>query len=204
MKYQLNDQHSISANYSYTGFKRKETNEYPKIVEVGEPTINKNILGLNYSFSGLENRLAISGFGKLFALDSKMISKEEIQHKSSTNYGYGATAAYHLSEQFQIKGSYEHAYRLPSAIEMLGDGLTVNSNINIKPENSDNANLGLAFLTQKNNNQFSAETSVIYREAKDFIREQLVGPKSVYENLANVQITGIDGVLRYGYRDLVN
>lgn len=204
LKYQLNDQHSIGVNYSFTGFKRKDTDEYPKIVEVGEPTVNKNILGLNYSFSGLENRLAISGFGKLFALDSKMIAKEEIQSKSSTNYGYGATAAYHLSDQFQIKGSYEHAYRLPSPEEMLGDGLNINSNVNIQPENSDNANLGLAFLTQKNSNQFSAETSVIYREAKDFIREQLVGPKSVYENLANVQITGIDGVLRYGYRDLVN
>lgn len=204
LKYQLGEQHSIGVNYSYLGYKRKETNEYLKVVELGEPTINKNILGLSYNFSGFENRLAISGFGKMFDLSTEMISNSVTQSSSSTNYGYGATAAYHLSDQFQVKGSYEHAYRLPAAIEMLGDGLTVNSNIGLKPESSDNANLGLAFLTQKNNNQFAAETSLIYREAKDFIRERQDGDKTVFENLQNVQITGIDGVLRYGYKDLLN
>lgn len=204
LKYQLSDQHSFAINYSYIGYKRKATNEYLTVVDLGEPTINKNILGLGYNFSGLDNRLAITAFGKMFALTTEMVANNVIQSTSSTNYGYGTTAAYHLSEQFQIKGSYEHAYRLPSAIEMLGDGLTVNSNIGLKPESSDNANLGLAFLTQKNKNQFGAETSLIYREAKDFIRERQDGDKTVFENLANVQITGIDGVLRYGYRDLVN
>ncbi|PIF32645.1 outer membrane cobalamin receptor [Flavobacterium sp. 9] len=203
LKYQINEQHSIAVNYSYLGYKRKETEEYLKVVELGEPTIDKNILGLGYNFSGLDNRLAISGFGKMFDLSTKMISNNISESTSSTNFGYGATAAYHLSDKFQIKGSYEHTYRLPSDIEMLGDGLIINSNIGLKPESSDNANLGLAFLTQKNKNQFAAETSLIYREAKDFIREQQVGDKAVFENLQNVQITGIDGVLRYGFKDLV-
>ncbi|CAI2766501.1 TonB-dependent receptor domain-containing protein [Flavobacterium collinsii] len=204
LKYQLNDQHSLAVNYSYLGYKRKETNEYLRVVELGEPTIDKNILGLSYNFSGLDNRLAISGFGKMFDLATQMIANNVTQSSSSTNYGYGATSAYHLSEQFQIKGSYEHAYRLPSATEMLGDGLTINSNIGLKPESSDNANLGLAFNTQNSKNHFNAETSIIYREAKDFIRERQEGDKTVYENLQNVQVTGVDGVLRYGYKDFVN
>ncbi|WP_264526211.1 TonB-dependent receptor [Flavobacterium sp. N502536] len=204
LKYQLNEQHSLAVNYSYLGYKRKETNEYLRVVELGEPTIDKNILGLSYNFSGLDNRLAISGFGKMFDLATQMIVNNVTQSLSSTNYGYGATSAYHLSEQFQIKGSYEHAYRLPSATEMLGDGLTINSNIGLKPESSDNANLGLAFNTQNSKNHFNAETSLIYREAKDFIRERQEGDKTVYENLQNVQITGVDGVLRYGYKDFVN
>lgn len=204
LKYQLNEQHSLAVNYSYLGYKRKETNEYLRVVELGEPTIDKNILGLSYNFSGIDNRLAISGFGKMFDLATQMIVNNVTQSLSSTNYGYGATSAYHLSEQFQIKGSYEHAYRLPSATEMLGDGLTINSNIGLKPESSDNANLGLAFNTQNSKNHFNAETSIIYREAKDFIRERQEGDKTVYENLQNVQITGVDGVLRYGYKDFVN
>ena len=203
LKYQWNEQHSIAVNYSYLGYKRKETNEYLKVVELGEPGITKNILGLGYNFSGLDNRLAISAFGKMFDLSTQMIANSITQSSSSTNYGYGATSAYHISDKLQIKASYEHAYRLPSATEMLGDGLTINSNIGLKPESSDNANLGLAFVSQKNVNHFSAETSLIYREAKDFIRERQDGDKTVYENLQNVQITGIDGVLRYGYKDLL-
>lgn len=204
LKYQISDQHSVVLNYSYLGYKRKEKNEYIKVVELGKPTINKNILGLSYNFSGFDNRFSVSGFGKMFDLSTEMIANNITQSNSSTNYGYGATSAYHLSDKLQIKGSYEHAYRLPSAIEMLGDGLTVNSNIGLKPESSDNANLGFAFITQKNKNQFGAETSLIYREAKDFIRERQDGDKTVYENLQNVQITGIEGVFRYGYKDLLN
>ncbi|MCC9018275.1 TonB-dependent receptor [Flavobacterium lipolyticum] len=204
LKYQLNEQHSLAVNYSYLGYKRKETNEYLKVVALGEPTIDKNILGLSYNFSGLDNRLAISGFGKMFDLATQMIAHNITQSSSSTNYGYGATSAYHLTDKFQIKGSYEHAYRLPSATEMLGDGLTVNSNIGLRPESSDNANLGLAFNTQNSKNHFNVETSIIYREAKDFIREKQEGDKTVFENLQNVQITGIDGVFRYGYKDLIN
>ncbi|MDL2141437.1 TonB-dependent receptor plug domain-containing protein [Flavobacterium tructae] len=204
LKYQLNEQHSLAVNYSYLGYKRKETNEYLKVVQLGEPTIDKNILGLSYNFSGLDNRLAISGFGKMFDLATQMIANNITQSSSSTNYGYGATSAYHLTDKFQIKGSYEHAYRLPSATEMLGDGLTINSNIGLRPESSDNANLGLAFNTHNSKNHFNVETSIIYREAKDFIREKQEGDKTVFENLQNVQITGIDGVFRYGYKDLIN
>lgn len=204
LKYQLNEQHSLAVNYSYLGYKRKETNEYLKVVQLGEPTIDKNILGLSYNFSGLDNRLAVSGFGKMFDLATQMIAHNITQSSSSTNYGYGATSAYHLTDKFQIKGSYEHAYRLPSATEMLGDGLTVNSNIGLRPESSDNANLGMAFNTQNSKNHFNVETSIIYREAKDFIREKQEGDKTVFENLQNVQITGIDGVFRYGYKDLIN
>lgn len=204
LKYQLNEQHSLAVNYSYLGYKRKETNEYLKVVQLGEPTIDKNILGLSYNFSGLDNRLAVSGFGKMFDLATQMIANNITQSSSSTNYGYGATSAYHLTDKFQIKGSYEHAYRLPSATEMLGDGLTINSNIGLRPESSDNANLGMAFNTQNSKNHFNVETSIIYREAKDFIREKQEGDKTVFENLQNVQITGIDGVFRYGYKDLIN
>ncbi|MBS7252819.1 TonB-dependent receptor [Flavobacterium branchiicola] len=203
LKYELNKQHSVAFNYTYLGYTRKETDEYLKVVELGKPSIDKNILGFGYNFSGLDNRLAISAFGKMYDLSTKMISNSITQSAASTNYGYGATSAYHLSDKFQIKGSYEHAYRLPSATEMLGDGLTVNSNIGLKPESSDNANLGLAFLTQQNKNHFNVETSLIYREAKDFIREKQEGDKTVFENLQNVQITGVDGVIRYGYKELL-
>jgi len=203
LKYQLNSQHSIALNYTYLAYKRKATEEFLKVVDLGEPTIDKSILGFGYNFSGLDNRLAISAFGKMYDLSTKMVSNSISQSASSNNYGYGASSAYHLSDKFQIKASFEHAYRLPSATEMLGDGLTINSNIELKPESSDNANFGLAFLTQQTNNHFSAETSLIYRQAKDFIREKQDGDKTIFENLQNVQITGIDGVFRYGYKDLL-
>lgn len=203
IKYQVNDQHSLAFNYLFSGYKRKETDEYKEVVELGKPVIDKNILGLVYNLNGFDNRLSVSAFGKMFNLYTEMVSDKEKKSSSSNNYGYGATGTYHLSEKLQIKTSYEHTYRLPSSLEMLGDGLTINSNINLRPESSDNINLGLAFNTQKNNHQFNAESSLIYREAKDFIQEKQVGNATVFENLQNVRVTGIDGVLHYGYSDLL-
>jgi outer membrane cobalamin receptor len=205
LKYQFNEQHSIAVNYSYVGYKRKESNDYLKTKDLGEPTIDKNIVGLGYNFSGLENRLAISVFGKMFGFKTQMWNKSDGNlSSSSTNYGYGSTAAYHINDEIQVKASYEHSYRLPTPIEMLGDGGNINPSMNLKPESSDNLNFGIGFLSHRNKHHFGAESSAIYRNAKDFIREKLVGDKAHSENLQNVQITGIDGVLRYGYSDLLS
>jgi outer membrane receptor protein involved in Fe transport len=205
LKYQFNEQHSLVVNYSYAGYKRKESDEYLKVKNLGEPKIDKNIVGLGYNFSGLDNRLAISAFGKMFGFSTQMSTKSDGNiSASSTNYGYGSTATYHITDQFQVKASYEHSYRLPTPLEMLGDGANITPSVNLKPENSDNVNFGLGFITHKNKHHFGAESSVIYRNARDFIREKVEGDKAHSENLQNVQITGIDGVLRYGYSDFLS
>jgi outer membrane cobalamin receptor len=205
LKYQFNEQHSIAVNYSYVGYKRKESDEYLKVKNLGEPNIDKNTVGLGYNFSGLENRLAISFFGKMYGFSTQMRNKLDGNlSSSSTNYGYGSTATYHINDEIQVKASYEHSYRLPTPLEMLGDGANINPSMNLKPENSDNLNFGIGFLTHRNKHHFGAESSVIYRNARDFIREKVEGDKAHSENLQNVQITGIDGVLRYGYSDLLS
>jgi outer membrane receptor protein involved in Fe transport len=205
LKYQINEQHSLVANYSYVGYKRKESDDYLITKKHREQDIDKNILGLGYNFSGLENKLAISVFGKMYGFSNQMVDQKDGKiSSSSTNYGYGSTAAYHITDQFQVKASYEHSYRLPTPLEMLGDGANITPNMNLKPENSDNLNFGLGFVTHRNKHLFGAESSVIYRKARDFIREKVEGDKAHSENLQNVQITGIDGVLRYGYSDLLS
>lgn len=204
IKYEIDDHQSIAFNHTYTGYKRKETEEYKEVIDLGEPTFDKNILGLVYNVSGFDNRFSASAFGKMFGFRTSIANKSETESTSSTNYGYGATATYHLTEYLQAKASYEHAYRLPSSAEMYGDGgVTTTSNTGLIPESSDNVNFGLVLVTQKNKHHFGAESSLIYRNAKDFIQITRVGNTSSYKNLQSVRVTGIDGVLRYGYDDLL-
>lgn len=205
IKYEIDEHQSIAFNHTYTSYKRKEKEGYINVIDLGEPSFDKNVLGLVYNISAFDNRFSASAFGKMFDFRSSSVIKGEKESTSSTNYGYGVTATYHLTENIQTKASYEHAYRLPSPAEMYGDGgVTITSNTGLIPESSDNVNFGLVLIAQKNKHHFGAESSLIYRNAKDFIQIIPVGNTSSYKNLQSVRVTGIDGVLRYAYDDFLS
>lgn len=205
IKYEIDEHQSIAFNHTYTSYKRKEKEGYINTIDLGEPSFDKNVLGLVYNVSGFDNRFSASVFGKMFDFRSSSVIKGKKESTSSTNYGYGVTATYHLTENIQTKASYEHAYRLPSPAEMYGDsGVTITSNTGLIPESSDNVNFGLVLIAQKNKHHFGAESSLIYRNAKDFIQMVPVGNTSSYKNLQSVRVTGIDGVIRYAYDDFLS
>ena len=208
--YNLNDNNVLAFNYTLVNYKRKEDNEYSKTYTPSEPFVNKNILGLSYNLSALEKRLTYTAFGKLLNLNGEIVTNagttSEIQVKPAfDNVGYGTAAAYFLiPEMLQLKLSYEHAYRLPSAAELLGNGVQELANPNLQPEISDNINFGFNYKKVYKTHSFGLETSFIYRKAKDFIQQ---GPakgdvtKSQSVNFANVRVTGVDGVVHYGYKE---
>ncbi|OXB05896.1 TonB-dependent receptor [Flavobacterium pectinovorum] len=203
LKYDLNENNSFALNYTYLGYKRKQDNEYTTTDIPTEPYINKNILGLSYSLSALEKRLSYTTFAKMLDLHGEIMTQENGVIKPSFNdLGYGTAAAYFvIPEEFQVKASYEHAFRLPSAIELLGDGgVRINPNPTLEPEVSDNVNLGFAYKKTYKVHSFAFEGNLLYRKANNFIQPQLDGNKSINVNFKNIQVTGIDGVIHYGYK----
>lgn len=207
LKYELNENNAFAFNYTILNYKRKEDNEYSEKDSPREPFVNKNILGLSYNLTALENRFSYTVFTKMFDLKGEIKKQDgSIAKPMFNDIGYGTAAAYFIiPEEFQIKASYEHAFRLPSALELLGDGgYRINPNPDLKREVSDNVNLGFAYKKTFGVHSLGLETSFIYRQGNNFIQSGIDptdATKSLSRNFKNIQVTGVDGVVHYGYKE---
>lgn len=175
--------------------------------------LNKNITGLGWQIK--YDRWNVNVFGKLYNLNSstykildQFTDKERLERieDSKTNFGYGASATYFILPKLQAKLSYEHAYRLPESYEIFGDGLNQLRNPDLKPESSDNANLGIIYEQHlPNEHILYFETNLIYRNTRDFIlRENKGGPTSKFINLGKVLTKGIEGGVKYSWKNLLH
>lgn len=76
--------------------------------------------------------------------------------------------------------------------------------MDLRPESSNNYNLGIAYeMVAGENHRLNFDASLNYRNAKDFIRPKL-NPnetKQIMGNLADVTNLGIDGEIRYSYKN---
>lgn len=207
LRYELNENNAFALNYTLLNYKRKEDNEYSTKDTPSEPFINKNILGASYTLTALEKRLSYTAFAKMFDMKGEITEQDGTITKPLFNdIGYGTAAAYFIiPEEFQIKASYEHAYRLPSALELLGDGgYRVNPNPDLQREVSDNFNLGFAYKKTFGVHSLGLESSFIYRQGNNFIQagiDPTDATKSKSRNFKNIQVTGVDGVVHYGYKE---
>lgn len=215
--YQINDNNSLNLNYSYTHFGRSATESLGKVenntFEVPN-TIDKNIVGLALQNNLLDKKLTSSVFAKYynfnaFVRNAVYFGREEgwLTSDSKTNkgyFGYGIASRYKLTDEFGLKASYEHAYRLQEGEELFGNGIDISSNNKLKPEQSDNVNVGLYYSYKLNEHKFAIEGSYFFRNAKDFIYFIPSGGFfSNYDNIGAAQINGAEAEIRYGYSDLL-
>ncbi|MCF2488659.1 TonB-dependent receptor [Dyadobacter sp. CY347] len=215
--YQLDDRHAITINNVYNTFNRKGRDElYPDADRYEQPRFNtKNVLGLGYKFD-YSDRWSTSLFLKQFSQFNKFSVTYNptgnygdvayrIQKNRFDKFGYGIASAYFLLKNLQLKGSYEKSYRLPETDELFGDLLNLEGNIDLNPESSDNYNLGFSYQAQLNKiHRFSVDANILYRNAKGFIRPKLNAnqTKQVMDNLADVTNFGVDGEVRYSFKQL--
>lgn len=192
----------LAFNHTYSRYRQAEADEFrPQRRGLNDPLLAKHSLGLSAKTELWKKRLALTGFVKHFALRTDMVVQDSVNLQSSARQsGYGFAATGLLFDALRLKLSYEHAYRMPDAFEMLGDGLNVLPSPLLRPESSDNLNLGLMYDWAAPAHVLGLEASAIYRDASDFIRMRAEGPKSYYENMASVRITGLEGMLRYAFK----
>lgn len=206
LKYDISPNHSITFNHTYSDYNRKEKDEYkPKRLGLNSPAIRKQVMGLGYKMTALDNRLSATVFGKIFHLATDMVIGDTVNISTNqTQTGYGVAGTYYILPVLQVKASYENAYRLPESGELLGDGLNVKSNPKLNPEQSYNLNAGVAFSKRVGIHTLGMEGGFISRRATDFIRSRPEGAQSIYENMRSVKVTGFEGLIRYGYKDFLN
>lgn len=211
--YKLNESHGFNFNYLLNRTKNNRYDDVDNAFEASDDIFTKQIFGLSYSQSVLKGKLVNSFFIKDY-LNRLSIGQQDLswitgskdmEKISSENYiGYGVGSRYSISDIISLKASFEHSIRLPLARELLGNGTTVYPNFKLKPESSNNVNLG-AFGTFYLNpdHRFNYEINTFYRNVKDYIRAVVSESEglSQYDNVAAVDIKGVEGELKYTFNN---
>lgn len=210
--YALNPHHSFAFNYAFEYFHRKafDRRNPDKIVNRFPKSLYKHTLGLAYKYDFSE-KWHTTIFGKAYMMTAKsskeydfdMGSRKALE-ASNTNFGYGLASTYFILPNLQVKASYEHTYRLPTPTELFGNGLFVEANPELQPEESNNLNLGANYHFNLNlNHRFELGGSFIYRNASDLIFQvvNISSPKTSYNNLAKVRTEGVEGHISYDYKN---
>lgn len=215
--YLLSEQHSFNLNYLLDHTHNDKYDDISTEFEPSNDKLVKQIVGLSYSQRWWNDRLSNIFFVKDYIYHTKIEQQDfywatgiNDQPRSSTksNIGYGVGSRFHIIKNLSIKASYENAVRLPLAREVLGNGAEVFPNFNLKPEKSDNINLGFfGEIDLADNHSLRYETGAFYRKVEDYIRYDATGGGtaglSQYRNLANVTVKGVEAEIRYRYNDLL-
>ena len=207
--YDLNDRQSIALNQTTSSYTRvgKDPISY-NAVPFSEPNrINKHITGVSFNQKLLNEKLRITGFGKLFIYEavtrdgdgygSDQTLTKTVQ--SGVYPGYGVASTYFLTKGFQVKSSFESTYRLPEPFEMFGDGLKVQSNPYLEPEQSKNFNIGILGQQIIARHEFLFEAGYLFRLPENMIRSKTTGILVEYENLRSVQANILEAGFKYRY-----
>lgn len=217
VSYMLDTHQSITLNHVFSSMNRKihdkvdPENESNKIPQ----KLTKNVTGLGWQIK--YDRWNVNIFGKLYNTNSSTYKRLDEYTENArlekvkddkTYFGYGAATTFFILPKLQAKLSYEQAYRLPESTEMFGDGLIQQRNADLKAESSDNINLGIIYEQHLNNEHILYfETNFIYRNTKDFIHKAVsltTDPTTGYENLGKVLTRGVEGGLKYRWKNLLH
>ena len=181
-----------------------------------EPTndrLTKHIIGLSYNQLLFQERMQNVFFLKEYINHTNIeqedhawiTNADDVPKISTKTYtGYGLGTRYRFLEELSLKASFEHTARLPLSREMLGNGTTVYANLALKPENSDNYNIGFfGNIRFGKYHLLNYEIGGFYRHIKDYIHAVLSESEGMiqYDNVAGVNMKGFETELRYSYSD---
>lgn len=209
------DNHAIFFSSTLTSFSRKGYDEVNPSERDDDAQVSvKNTSGLSYKYDykGVWNT---SIFAKNYMNHMKGYMDPdgdegplEYDNYSGTNsyWGGGLATTLFLTTATQLKLSYEHTYRLPTSRELFGsgDGLESGSN-RLKPESSDNINLGVSVMLVNNEtNKLFVDGSIYYRNTQDYIRRTINQTQGIASSANEGEVVGygIDFSTRYDYKDL--
>ncbi|MCB9661528.1 MAG: TonB-dependent siderophore myxochelin receptor MxcH [Sandaracinaceae bacterium] len=190
---------SLSPTYATrTGHDRQQTNPDARDPLTAERRLTTLVTGLEYEADLLDERFE----GVLFVKDyvQRTRSEEAIPGGTFRRYdrdthrvGFGSALRYRFAEWLYAKGSYEWATRLPRPDEIFGDGVLVIANLELRPEQSHNVNLGLTLNVEESPaGAFRADVNLFLRRASELI--VLLGNDRTfsYENVFGARSMGVE------------
>ena len=216
--YRIDNRQLLALNNVYSHFDRKGDN----LVSPGErqyripQKTDKNILGISYQYA-VEDKWSATLFGKYTSQTAKTTLITTVPGNAlDTIYtdvdagrnklGYGIAMTYFIKSHFQVKASYEKTNRMPESEDIFGDVVNKEANWAIRPESSDNINVGFNYTHSfAQHHRLYASATGVYYYARDFIYNAFnnVENKIIAKNLLHVSNTGLESELRYSYKDIL-
>ena len=209
--YQLAEGHQLNFDYALNRTGNDRWDDVDKTFEASNDVLSKHIFGLAYNQMLLDGRMNNTFFLKDY-MNHLVVEQTDIPSVTGSTgvmgantknfVGYGVGTRFQIVEPFALKTSYEHSIRLPLARELLGNGTTIYANMALRPESSDNLNLGI-FGTLKNaDHMLSYEVNGFLRRSEDYIQPQVSEKEGTmqYVNVPSVHIKGLEGELRSAWQ----
>ncbi len=201
--YKIDEQQSIALSEVFSTFNRKGSDELnPANNDYERPKkTNKNVLGLGYNFA-VQDKWSATVFTK-YIYQGNVDGSGGNARSGQNKIGYGAAATYFINSNLQLKTSYELTNRMPEAQEIFGDVENQEGNPSLKPEQSNNLNVGLSYNFALNkDNSILLNANGIYRRADNFIYNRLNNNQSklVADNREGVSTFGGDAEIRYAHK----
>ena len=144
--YRLGDKHVFTVNDVFNTFNRsnEDLSTNPPGKDEFSKVTSKNIAGVSYRYMP-NSKFNLTAFGKQYhqyvsgpMATSSAQDTYEVTSRSIDYFGYGAAGTWFMPLGFQLKASYEKAYRLPTIEEMFGDEDLEVGDMALKPESSHN------------------------------------------------------------------
>lgn len=211
LDFKLAQGHSLTLNYQLNRTGNRQSDEVDKSFVPTRDVLTKHVIGLSYNQSLMEGRMTNAVFVKDYvnhlhveqSEDAKRIGLPDIKPDDTQNFfGYGLGSRMDITASLSAKASYEHSVRLPVSREVLGNGSTIFPNVALKPEISENVNLGVfGALDLGGGNVISYEANGFLRLVDNFIQATVSETEGMmqYVNVDAVHIKGVDASLRYDW-----
>ncbi|UKB79571.1 TonB-dependent receptor [Chryseobacterium sp. MEBOG07] len=211
--YKIVEHHKLIFNYVLDYLKNTTFNQLEEEKKNVPPAkMTKQILSMAYQQEFFNKHWTNIFFAKYYQVGLQKMVFDPVtrtdnpakDHFSSWGYGFATTVK--ITKGLGIKGSFERSYRLVEPQEIFGDGVAVTSNMNLKPETSNNVNVGFYYGHHWGEHAFRVEGAGYIRDTKDFIYTvpNLYNSTFKYENLSNIFTRGLEGEINYQYKRLLN
>ena len=222
LSYALAPYQTLGFNYTLDDTERDGTDPFisDRTASFREPQrVTKQIASLSYELETFGQQLVHTAWAKHYSFAASTVDERYITDSlgrrpvafpldnDSQHLGYGYAAKYTLNPRHLLKASVERAYRLPDADEILGDGLFVRSNPELRPEQSLNVNLGwmASQLSLGREAKLSWEPTLFYRDTRDLILYLVQQSRNTGAFFNIGQVRGVGGSLdlTYAYGDFL-
>ncbi|MDR0228437.1 MAG: carboxypeptidase-like regulatory domain-containing protein [Flavobacteriaceae bacterium] len=212
-EYRLSDFHKLNFNYMADYIKNRSYNKlYDEKYDAYPTKMTKQIFSFNYQQDWFAKRWTNVFFAKYYLVDlNKTVfdssTRKDVPVKTQTgDWGYGVASTFKITSQWGIKASFEKSYRLLEPEEIFGDGVAVTSNMDLRPESSNNFNFGTYYSQRFGDHFMRVDAAGYIRDTKDYIYTvpNLFNSTFKYENLANIFTKGVEAEFNYQYKNIVN
>jgi outer membrane receptor protein involved in Fe transport len=224
LRFALHPQHQFVLNHVYYTTDRKDADALRTVMEMlyrSSSDLSKNVWSLAYEFNAWEHRLKTNFFAKHYQQTIQRIHPYQSTvngiptrvvdsiSNTKTSMGYGFAVSYAITSRWMTIASAERAVRMPSDGEIFGGPAeNITANPLLKPEVSDNINLGLKWRVFESDTRhhWQAGVSGFLRNTHDQIMQRTddrlneATQTSPFVNLGRTQAIGfeVEGSYHYG------